>query len=813
MDLHEPCDSVEVIDVYRPARPVVAGLTFTVAVAGGWLAIREACQWPGAPYNVRELFPVRHTWVYQLAFSVLLVWIGFGPAWVGRLLLDRPRLAKAVPVFSAIIGLVSWMLLRFAVTTESLGDIVGAPVLGWGGDWEMMARFIGLQAVVSLVLIVSAVTVGGVSRFGFSGGLKRGAIIGLWALPWLCLAWVSVMDWTRTDNLVELIRHEPFKWAGPICLTAGVAMVGLHCEALALMISRRGRRANVIAVLAAIVAAPFVIAGTWGMLYLGLKPSVEKYELTFPAVRFLLAPDRKAQLSWAELFMRWSGVQLAATVGLTCGAAAATMFRSVARTSAVAPQSSEAPSRAGRALLVMMLVYVGLLFYGSLVPFDFRWITFEQAWEAFWHTDLLIEARWGKSDVVTNIAMAVPLTFLAIGAWSRENTRRGLWYKAPLVFVGSVAISACLEFSQIFTANRIASVHDLISQGIGGAIGLVVWGVAGSALCGWVRDLFIARSQADLAHRVLWTYLGLLVLYQLLPLNPTISFSQIMARYRHGMINFVPFCDHVMMGFYALVMKMATYLPIGFLVAFRTDRWLRRIARAVFCGLGLSLLIEILQIFIASRIATSTDIVLGTIGAALGGVLGCLAAGRTSDRRLRWWQSYGAWVKLAASLGWMLVMAWRRWYPFEFHWPVADVVKRIHRIFATPVFDIFRSAGPMDALARVGEEFIALLVFGILLQGLLARSGGLRRFAVGIAAAVVGLVMEAGRLCFPVYGPDLTVALAGLAGCAASVWAYPRFVALFLTVDDDYSLSRDSGDAEDIKEAEKLAEMNVDKRQ
>lgn len=741
---------------------------------------------------------------------MLLVWIGLGPTWVGRLLLDRPRLAKAVPIFSAMIGLISWVLLRFAVTTESLGDIVGAPVLGWGGDWEMMSRFIGLQAVVSLVLIVSAVTVGGVSRFGFSSGLKRGATAGLWALPWLCLAWVSVIDWTRTDNLVELIRREPFKWAGPICLTAGVAMVGLHCSALGQAISRRGR-ANVIVVLVAALAAPVVIAGVWGMLYFGLDPAVEKYQLTFPAIRFLLAPDRKADLSWAEMFMRWSGVQLAATVLLTCGVVAATMLRPVARGGDVAPRPGESPTHAGRALLVMMFVYVCMLFYGSLMPFDFRWITFEQAWDAFWHTDLLVEARWGKSDMVTNIVMAIPLTFLAIGAWSRENTRGGLWYKVPLVLAGSVAVSVCLEFSQVFTVSRVASAHDLISQAIGGAIGLVVWVVAGSALCGWVRDLFVARSQADLAHRVLWTYLGLLVLYQLLPLNPTISFSQIMARYRHGMINFVPFCDNVTMGFYALVMKMVTYLPIGFLEAFRTGRWPRRIAWAVLCGLGLSLLMEMLQVFIASRIATSTDIVLGTIGAALGGVLGCLAAGRTSDRRSRWWASYGAGVKLAALLGWMLVMAWRRWYPFEFHWPGADVAGRVHRIFGTPVFDIFRSAGPMDALARLGEEFVALLVLGILLQSLLARSGGPRRFAVGIAAALIGLVMEAGRLCFPVYGPDLTVAVAGLAGCAVSGWVYPRFVALFLTGDDDSSLGRESGDAGDMEETEKIAEMNADK--
>jgi VanZ family protein len=629
----------------RPVRPVAAVVIVAAAAAVAWLVIREVCAWKGAPYNVRELFPSRHREVYQATFAVLLVWIGFGPAWVGGLLVRRPGLVKLMPIWSAMVGLASWVLLRLSVTMESLADILGSPVLGWGGDWEFICRFIGLQSIVSLVLIVAAVTVGGVNRLGFSGGLKRGAAAGLWALPWLCLAWVSVRVWSRTDNLVELIRHEPFKWAGPACLTAGVALVGLHVSALGHAFSRRTGRSGVVGLLA-VIATPVAVVGAWAMAYLGLDPAVTKYRQTFPALRFLLAPDRKSALSWNELFLRFCGAEISATAMLVCGSAAALLLwprrPDVAGIPGGADQragGAAAPRHAGRAMLVMTVIYVGLLFYGSLMPFDFRGISFRTAWDAFWHTHLVLGARWSQSDMVTNVTMTIPLTFLALGAWSREGARRGAWYMAPAAFVGSVAVSVCLEFSQVFTANRSASIHDIIAQAIGAVIGLTAWLLAGEPLCRWIRGLSGNLGRAGFARRILWAYAGALVFYELMPFTPTISASQIMARFNHGMINLVPFGDRVDLVFSELVIKAALYAPIGFLAAMSAGmpagpsaaasaapRAWRRVLRAILCGLAFSLALETLQIFIVSRYATSSDVVLGTLGSAGGGVFACLAA-------------------------------------------------------------------------------------------------------------------------------------------------------------------------------------------
>jgi hypothetical protein len=176
-------------------------------------------------------------------------------------------------------------------------------------------------------------------------------------------------------------------------------------------------------------------------------------------------------------------------------------------------------------------------------------------------------------------------------------------------------------------------------------------------------------------------------------------------------------------------------------------------------------------------------VVLAGVGALVGGALAVTTA--SGGRWQSWWGRFGWAVKLPATAGWVLVLAWRRWSPFELDWPGgagsqswADLAASAGRVFDKPLMDIARTAGPLDAAARLGGEFASLLVLGLLLQSLLAREGGLSRWAAAVAATVcAGILLEAGRLVFlHVHNPDLTVLLAGVAGSAASAWAYRKIV-------------------------------------
>jgi hypothetical protein len=92
-------------------------------------------------------------------------------------------------------------------------------------------------------------------------------------------------------------------------------------------------------------------------------------------------------------------------------------------------------------------------------------------------------------------------------------------------------------------------------------------------------------------------------------------------------------------------------------------------------------------------------------------------------------------------------------------------------------------AGPLEALGRLAQEFVAFLILGMLLQALLGASGRRRLLATGVSVVLV-LSLDLGRLMFSSSVPDMTLTLTALAAVVASQWVHPRFVTIFLTPAD-----------------------------
>ena len=294
-------------DAHKSGPRLLAALLLSViVVAGSYAAIQFLLGLADIPYNVHELFGGDGRHFYVAVFSVLLVWVGFGPAWIADFIVRHTRCLPFLPIWSSLVGMVSWLMLRACVTSESLWDIVGSPTLGWGGEWELTGRFLALHSLVCLTLLVVGITVGGVCRLGWRRGLKLGSVAVLFGMPWLVLAWMVVVKWAGTDNLTELIRAEPFKWTGPMFLAVLISVIAANASVLTYVWLRRG----LLQKLASLGLTLLLVTPGWALLYLGLDPAVKKYNLTFPAIRFLLGPDRQTEISWSMLFFRWGALQL-----------------------------------------------------------------------------------------------------------------------------------------------------------------------------------------------------------------------------------------------------------------------------------------------------------------------------------------------------------------------------------------------------------------------------------------------------------------------------------------------------------------------
>ena len=64
-----------------------------------------------------------------------------------------------------------------------------------------------------------------------------------------------------------------------------------------------------------------------------------------------------------------------------------------------------------RQALVAFLLYLAFVVYGSLVPFEYRALTWDQAVANFQHIEYLELGVVGRADWIANIVLYVPLAF------------------------------------------------------------------------------------------------------------------------------------------------------------------------------------------------------------------------------------------------------------------------------------------------------------------------------------------------------------------------------------------------------------------
>jgi glycopeptide antibiotics resistance protein len=603
-----------------------------LTVAGVFAVVLAVPLLPDVPYNVRQLFPQRHAEAHAFVFSLLLVWIGLAPTWAASVLVSRPKQLPFLPVWAALAGLVSWSLLSFSVTIESLKDILGTMGRDWSSHWALIGRFLALQAPVMLMLLVAAVTAASARKGGAKLARRNGACAMVAALPWLVVGWVVVIRWATTDNLTELIRSRPWVWAGPLALTALAGLFAAHVAAMVNAWAHVGLRRK----LAVLALTPMLAGAAWGLLYLGFEPAVRKYGLTFPAIRFLLGPDRKVPLAWDELFLRWMALYIGLVVVASLGGLIALHLRPRLPAQEDRDEASRGPSdnrslarRARVAFRIGAVIWLAYLVYGSLMPFDFGAMSFEQAWRTFWHSPHLLRSQWSHSDMVTNILAFVPLTFLAMGGWSpHPGDLRGLLGALPILATG-LLISLSLEFNQLFV-SRTPSIHDIISQTIGNIVGIGAWRTFGPAL---VRagGSFLGWRGRRRCVKVLCAYLVVVALFELFPWDFTISTSQIWRKYKAGGISLVPFSEPSAMAYYLSAANAMLYLPVGCLAAIWGARRRHPLTMALAGGVLSSAAAEALQVMVPSRFTSATDVVLAALWAGGGGLIG-LGAVRLARR-------------------------------------------------------------------------------------------------------------------------------------------------------------------------------------
>lgn len=446
-----------------------------------------------------------------------------------------------------------------------------------------------------------------------------------------------------------------------------------------------------------------------------------------------------------------------------------------------------------RRLFVALVGYAALVIYGSLVPLQYEPLPLAEAVSRFRDISFLQLGAGERADWVANILLFVPLGFLASGvAAGGQRGWRGL-LMLPLAIAACGVLSVAIEFAQLWFPQRTVSQNDVAAEALGATIGAGFWLAIGPAVVDWLGSWSRPATPASRVDKLLWAYGIGLVLYSLMPLDLTISISELYDKYRAGRINLTPFRHAwplTLHSAYELLRDAATFVPVGAL-AFR--QWPATNARAkvlggVLAGVAVVACIEAAQTLVLSRFADVTDLLTGSLGVLAGVVLARRWAPSGADdtpHTASDWRSsnpHRTVARLAAlAIGYCAILFVAAWYPFVFNFDPATLKPRVQSFVAAPLTTLYLSS-EFAALTNAIAHIVWFVPLGVLADWC-SRLGTNRRamrralltlYLVLILAAATA--MELGQIAIPARTGSLDgVILRGL-GAAVGLLA-SRFLA------------------------------------
>ena len=324
------------------------------------------------------------------------------------------------------------------------------------------------------------------------------------------------------------------------------------------------------------------------------------------------------------------------------------------------------------------LTYAMFVVYGSLVPLVWRYRPLDEAWDAFLHTPYLQLGMGSRADWVANILLYIPLAFFATGAFARRGSAPGA---SLAVFILCALLAVGVEFTQLFFPPRTVSLNDIIAELIGTMIGIAVWHGAGQRLLAHWTTVLHGGREAVAAFIVL--YSAAYLLFAVFPYDFVLSAGELAQKLANP--NATAFfvtqsCGPAFGCGAKLVSEALVAAPLGVFLAMVVAPI--GLLRVLTWGLVLGVVIEGLQVFLASGVSQGASIVTRGVGMALG-----LAAYRAFSRD--WLARHGAGIRFVvlASLPFYvaLLLAFVGFYGarFESSW---RVVAKLHEVRFLPFY-------------------------------------------------------------------------------------------------------------------------------
>ncbi|MBS1817549.1 MAG: VanZ family protein [Acidobacteria bacterium] len=429
---------------------------------------------------------------------------------------------------------------------------------------------------------------------------------------------------------------------------------------------------------------------------------------------------------------------------------------------------------------VLALLYALFVVYGSLVPFDFERLHPAEAVSLFRDVvsgPVRIDSR---TDLAVNFLLFIPFGYFLMATLRTDARSRAVDAVAAVVTMAvGVVFAFSIEFAQLFFPSRVVALSDMLAESVGGVAGTVAWLAVGRELTTWLRGFSGERERPALLQRVLLLYSALFVASQTMPLDLTVSLGELAHKYRRGAIILRPFSfAHASWSaaMWDYVGDIALNAPLGAaaVLAWTTPGRRRHPLKAFALAVSVVGLIEFGQVFVMSRYADVTDVITGSVGAALGVVVASVLSSRPVLVHV------GRRPERLALLGrlltpvWLGIMAAYHWAPYNFSITPAQVTEGMHRLLQIPFVSYYLGT-EFNAFTEMARKSALALPLGILLGAAwpvasTVTGARLRRVALALFGFALLCGIEVGQVFLPTRYPDLTDACIGEVGLLMGVW-------------------------------------------
>ena len=405
--------------------------------------------------------------------------------------------------------------------------------------------------------------------------------------------------------------------------------------------------------------------------------------------------------------------------------------------------------------------------YGSLLPFELRGISLSEAIDTFSHIRFLDLGVVSRADWIANILLYIPLAFLGC-SWLGDQRHATLaWVLAiPVTLLVCLGTAIGVEFTQTFYAPRTVSLNDLLAESIGTLLGIAIWFFYGRPIRK-LLDTFAEGGKASV-YAAISIYGIAYILLALFPYDFIVSLDELKWKLSSDHLGWILAgscggwlrCSAQMLG------EFLAILPLGLLLSLANRRL--SLTRVFVVGAGLSLFLELCQMFLASGVSQGASILLRAAGLAGGVMLGQslhqqgTGAIAKTIRRLAPFFALPYLATIAALNGWFS-SAWSGIATALSHLSDVSLLPFYYQYFSTETHAVASLLAQSTMYAPIGIVFWARDVAK-------SRPNSGRLGLVGLSAAALALAIELGKLFVPPQHPDFTNLLIAASGAIFAYW-------------------------------------------